>query len=91
MICGPVGVHILSGDDAITRWRSMLGPAKMYQSVVRHPEKLRARFGLTDSRNGFHGSDSPESMLREALFFFPEHKLGSLFKLTSLNISESSH
>ncbi|KAL1433789.1 hypothetical protein MTO96_012318 [Rhipicephalus appendiculatus] len=36
------------------------------------PNSIRARFGLTDTRNAGHGSDSEESARREIGFFFPE-------------------
>ena len=36
------------------------------------PESIRARCGLTDTRNAVHGSDSIESAQREIGFFFPE-------------------
>ncbi|TPP64030.1 Nucleoside diphosphate kinase [Fasciola gigantica] len=71
MICGPLGVYVLQGPDAISTWRSLLGPTKVYRAVVSDPTSLRGRFGLTDTRNGFHGSDSAETALREIRFFFP--------------------
>ncbi|CAH8536839.1 unnamed protein product [Schistosoma turkestanicum] len=71
MICGPLGVYILAGPEAISVWRSLLGSTKVYQTVVFEPNSLRGRFGLTDTRNGFHGSDSQENALKEIKFFFP--------------------
>ena len=49
-----------------------MGPTKVYRAAYTEPESLRAVFGLTDTRNGLHGSDSPESAVREIGFFFPE-------------------
>ncbi|CAH8597698.1 unnamed protein product [Heterobilharzia americana] len=72
MICGPLGVYILTGNEAISVWRSLLGPTKVYQAVVSQPNSLRGRFGLTDTRNGFHGSDSQETAMKEIKFFFPD-------------------
>ncbi|CAL8083700.1 unnamed protein product [Calicophoron daubneyi] len=72
MICGPLGVYVLYGKGAISAWRSLLGPTKVYRAVVFEPGSLRGRFGLTDTRNGFHGSDSDSTALREIRFFFPE-------------------
>ncbi|CAH8574341.1 unnamed protein product [Schistosoma mattheei] len=31
MICGPLGVYILAGNNAISVWRSLLGPTKVYR------------------------------------------------------------
>lgn len=57
----------LSGPDAIQRWRAMLGPTKVYRGKWEepHPVGLRATYGLGDTRNGFHGSDSNENAEKE--------------------------
>ncbi|TGZ59142.1 hypothetical protein CRM22_009239 [Opisthorchis felineus] len=68
---GPIGVYVLRGIDAIPRWRALLGPTKVYRAVVSEPDSLRGLLGLTDTRNGFHGSDSYATALREIQFFFP--------------------
>jgi nucleoside-diphosphate kinase len=36
------------------------------------PNSIRGRYGLTDTRNATHGSDSIESAIREIAFFFPD-------------------
>lgn len=46
------------GDDAINRWRSIIGPAKSSEAKMNAPRSLRAAFGSDDVRNGVHGSDS---------------------------------
>ncbi|CAH8643003.1 unnamed protein product [Dicrocoelium dendriticum] len=75
MITGSLGVYVLRGPDAISRWRSLLGLTKVYKAVVLDPDSLRGMLGLTDTRNGFHGSDSPVTALREIRFFFPTFNL----------------
>ncbi|UZJ53949.1 hypothetical protein CBS101457_003269 [Exobasidium rhododendri] len=65
MTSGPSIALALAGPDAIKQWREMLGPTKAYRAKWESPGGLRARFGLGDTRNGFHGSDSPESAKRE--------------------------
>ncbi|CDW98627.1 hypothetical protein [Sporisorium scitamineum] len=65
MISGPSLALALYGPNAISHWRTLLGPTKAYKSKYSHPHCLRARYGLGDTRNGFHGSDSPESAKRE--------------------------
>ena len=72
MSSGPLWALILAKPDAIAAWRRLMGPTKVYRGVYTEPESLRALFGLTDTRNGLHGSDSPESAVREIGFFFPE-------------------
>ncbi|CBQ68607.1 related to Nucleoside diphosphate kinase 6 [Sporisorium reilianum SRZ2] len=70
MISGPALALALYGPHAITHWRALLGPTKAYMGKYSHPHSLRARYGLGDTRNGFHGSDSPESAQRELALVF---------------------
>ena len=72
MTCGPITAHVLARRDAITMWRALLGPTKVFQTVFQAPNSIRGRFGLTDTRNCAHGSDSNETAHREIQFFFPE-------------------
>lgn len=70
MTSGPSLALALYGPQAITRWRAMLGPTKAYKAKYENPSCLRARYGLGDTRNGFHGSDSPSSSQRELGLIF---------------------
>ncbi|XP_064083613.1 nucleoside diphosphate kinase homolog 5-like [Macrobrachium rosenbergii] len=74
MSSGEVLAFILAGDDAITHWRSVLGPTKVSQARQQAPDSIRARFGdpNNDSHNAAHGSDSVTSAQREIKFFFPD-------------------
>lgn len=63
---------ILGGDSAITKWRSLLGPTKVFKAVYTHPSSIRGLFGLTDTRNACHGSDSMDSAKREIGIFFDD-------------------
>ncbi|PWN53017.1 nucleoside diphosphate kinase [Violaceomyces palustris] len=65
MTSGPSLAIALAGPNAISQWRSMLGPTKAYKAKWEQPQCLRARYGLGDTRNGFHGSDSSQSASRE--------------------------
>jgi nucleoside-diphosphate kinase len=56
-------------------WRNLLGPTKVFKSIYSHPESIRGLFGLTDTRNACHGSDSPESVAEEIKKVFPDFKL----------------
>lgn len=64
MISGPSLALALYGPAAVTKWRAMLGPTKAYKGKW-IDGGLRARYGLGDTRNGFHGSDGAESAKRE--------------------------
>lgn len=72
MSSGPMRAYILAREDAITHWRAMMGPTKVFRARFTSPESLRGQYGLTDTRNTTHGSDSVESARREIAFFFPE-------------------
>ncbi|XP_071118634.1 nucleoside diphosphate kinase 6-like [Haliotis cracherodii] len=72
MSSGPIWTHILARENAIPEWRRIMGPTKVLKTIHEAPETIRGRFGLTDTRNCTHGSDSPETAAREINFFFPE-------------------
>lgn len=69
---GPIEVHILAGNDVIAGWRTLLGPTRVYKAVYSHPNSIRGLFGLSDTRNVCHGSDSEESAKREIGIFFSD-------------------
>jgi len=72
MHSGPVQAYILAHPDAVQRWREVMGPTKTFRAQYEAPDTLRGSFGLTDTRNLCHGSDSHDSAVREISFFFPE-------------------
>ena len=53
---GPLEALVLAGPDAIAAWRTVIGPTHPPRARRHAPDSLRARFGLTDTRNSFHGS-----------------------------------
>jgi nucleoside-diphosphate kinase len=68
MISGPVFIQILEGENAISRYRELMGPTDPTKA---HPGTLRADFGGGKMpMNAVHGSDSLESAEREISFFF---------------------
>lgn len=77
---GPIEVFILAGDNVIPRWRALLGPARVYKTIYSHPESIRGLFGLTDTRNVCHGSDSMESAKREIGIFFADFDVDGWIK-----------
>lgn len=72
MSSAPIYALILAKEDAIAAWRSLIGPTNVYRAIYTSPDCLRSKFGLTDTRNAFHGSDSELTVKREASFFFPD-------------------
>ncbi|HEU4952208.1 MAG TPA: nucleoside-diphosphate kinase [Holophagaceae bacterium] len=64
---GPVVIMVLEGENAILRWRDLMGatnPANAAEGT------LRKRFGASIGRNATHGSDKPESAAFEVAYFF---------------------
>jgi nucleoside-diphosphate kinase len=67
MSSGPVVVLVLEGEDAIGRWRRLMGatdPAKADAGT------LRREFGDSIERNATHGSDASETAAFEIGYFF---------------------
>jgi nucleoside-diphosphate kinase len=64
---GPVVVAKLTGDDAITCWRTLMGPT---DPVDAPPGSIRGDFATEIGENIVHGSDSAESAARELKLFF---------------------
>ncbi|XP_075980078.1 nucleoside diphosphate kinase 6-like [Anticarsia gemmatalis] len=72
MASGSIDLHVIGHTNAIEVWRQMLGPTSVYKGQFTEPHCLRGMFGLSDTRNVAHGSDSPSSAEREIKFFFPD-------------------
>jgi nucleoside-diphosphate kinase len=68
MSSGPALVMVLQADDAIARWREVMGatdPARADEGT------LRKQFATNIERNVVHGSDAPETAAIETAYFFP--------------------
>jgi len=72
---GPVVAMVLEGEDAIARWRNLMGPTN---ATVAPKDTLRGRFGTSIERNATHGSDAPETAAYEIGFFFNGLELAGL-------------
>jgi nucleoside-diphosphate kinase len=64
---GPVVLLALEGDNAILRWRELMGATNPAAAAE---GSLRKRFGASIGRNATHGSDKPESARFEVSYFF---------------------
>lgn len=67
MSSGPVVVLLLEGENAIRRWREVMGATDPAQAK---PGTLRRLYGFSVERNAVHGSDAPETAEYEINFFF---------------------
>ncbi len=67
MSSGPCVVMVLEAEDAIKKWRDLMGatdPAKAEAGT------LRKEFGTSIGNNATHGSDAPETAAFEIPYFF---------------------
>ena len=72
MITGKVIVQVLEGENAMEKYRDIMGatnPKDAKQGTI------RAECALSIGENSVHGSDSQENAKREISFFFAEYKM----------------
>ncbi|MEZ8026969.1 nucleoside-diphosphate kinase [Enterovibrio norvegicus] len=72
MTSGPVMVQTLEGDNAISRYRELMGKTNPEEAAC---GTLRADFAVSMRLNSVHGSDSPESAEREIAYFFASDEI----------------
>lgn len=68
MTSGPVVVVALEGEQAIQRYRELMGATDPAKAA---PGTIRALHVLAVQRNAVHGSDAPATAAQELAFFFP--------------------
>ena len=74
MTRGPVVVMCIEGENAIKRYREVMGatdPAKADEGTI------RKAYGTDIGENAPHGSDAPETAAFEVGYFFPGYELPS--------------
>uniref|UniRef100_A0A1A7X2C1 Nucleoside diphosphate kinase B n=1 Tax=Iconisemion striatum TaxID=60296 RepID=A0A1A7X2C1_9TELE len=71
MSSGPIVALMLTRDNAVAHWKSIIGPANATEAKETHPECLRAKYGTSELKNALHGSDSSNEAVREIKFMFP--------------------
>lgn len=72
MTSGPVVVQVLEGDNAVAKYREVMGatdPAKAAAGTIR---KTHAK---SIGENSVHGSDAHETAIREIAQFFSENEI----------------
>jgi len=74
MCAGPVMVQVLEGEEAISRYRELMGATDPKSAA---PGTLRALFADSIEANAVHGSDAPETAQQEIAFFFPNNQIFS--------------
>lgn len=72
MTRGPVVVSVLEGEDAIAKYRGLMGAT--------NPENadegtIRKKFAKDVGENAVHGSDGPDTAATEIRYFFPGYEV----------------
>jgi nucleoside-diphosphate kinase len=74
MTSGPIVLQVLEGENAIQKYRKVMGATDPDEAKR---GTIRKRFARSKSQNSVHGSDSPTSAAREiALTFQPDEIVG---------------
>jgi len=69
MSSGPCVIMVLEGEDAIRRYRKLMGATDYKQAEA---NTIRRDFATDIEKNIVHGSDSPDTALSEIRYFFSE-------------------
>ena len=67
MTSGPCVVMAIEGENAVTRYREVMGPT---DSKKAPPGTIRNKYGTNIERNAVHGSDAQATAMVELAFFF---------------------
>jgi len=70
MTSGPIIVSVLEGEDAIKKYRALMGPTNSEKARAEAPQSLRAKFGTDIQCNACHGSDAVETARFEIAYYF---------------------
>jgi nucleoside-diphosphate kinase len=69
MTSGPVVVQVLEGEDAVARYREVMGATNPANAA---PGTIRELYAESFTGNSVHGSDSPDNAKAEIAQFFTD-------------------
>jgi nucleoside-diphosphate kinase len=72
MISGPVVVQVLEGENAVAKYRDVMGATNPANAA---PGTIRKDFAESIEANSVHGSDGPDTAATEIKFFFKEDEI----------------
>jgi nucleoside-diphosphate kinase len=72
MTSGPIVVQVLIGEDAVNKYRTVMGTTDPKQAAE---GTIRGDLANDISENRVHGSDSIDNANKEVAFFFAEYEL----------------
>ncbi len=72
MTSAPVVVQVLEGENAVAKYRDVMGATNPAQAA---PGTIRKDFALSVGENSAHGSDAPETAAMEIAQFFSGNEI----------------
>ncbi len=75
MCSGPIVCLVLQADDAIVRYRNLMGATKPEEAAE---GTLRKLYALNNTENSVHGSDAPETAAVEIAYYFNSLEIHSI-------------
>lgn len=72
MASEPVVVQVLEGDNAVAKYREVMGATNPAEAA---PGTIRKDFALSIGENSVHGSDSLENAKTEIAYFFKDSEI----------------
>src|SRR5712664_424378 len=72
MVSGPVVVQVLEGEDAITKYRDLMGATDPAKAA---PGTIRKIYAKSIGENSVHGSDAAETAVKEIGQFFAGNEI----------------
>ncbi len=72
MTSGPVIVQVLEGENAVEKYRMIMGATN---PEIAEKGTIRKEFALNIQENSVHGSDSPENAKIEVDYFFDKSEI----------------
>ena len=72
MSAAPVVVQVLEGENAILKYREVMGATNPANAAL---GTIRKEFALSVGENSVHGSDAPETAAQEIHYFFSDTEI----------------
>jgi nucleoside-diphosphate kinase len=72
---GPIVVMVLEAENAVQRYREVIGATDPSKAA---PQTLRKLYGTDVGENALHGSDSPETAQIEVSYFFASYEVSPI-------------
>ena len=72
MVSGPVVVQVLEGDNAVAKYREVMGATNPANAA---PGTIRKEFAESIEANSAHGSDSLDNAKTEIAYFFKDAEI----------------